>query len=82
MGLNIKNDQVHRLARRLAKRTGTTMTNAIETALREKMDRLDRERDVDAVVARVMQIVHESGPRAPDQTSDHADLYDDRGLPA
>ena len=82
MGLNIKSEDVHRLARQLAKRTGKTMTAAIEAALREKIERLDREQDVEAVVARVMRIVRESGPPAPDQTSDHSDLYDDRGLPA
>jgi antitoxin VapB len=82
MGLNIKSEEVHRLARQLANRTGTTMTAAIEAALREKVDRLNREQDVDAVVKRVMSIVRESGPTAPDQTSDHSDLYDERGLPA
>jgi antitoxin VapB len=82
MGLNIKSGTVHQLARQLARRTGTTMTAAIEVALREKVDRLDREQDIDAVVARVMRIVRESGPRAADKTSDHSNLYDDEGLPA
>ncbi|MBK1623151.1 type II toxin-antitoxin system VapB family antitoxin [Afifella marina] len=81
MGLNIKSDEVHRLARQLAQRTGTTMTKAIEAALREKIVALDREQDVEATVARVMTIVHDLGPPPAGATSDHSDLYDEGGLP-
>ena len=82
MGLNIKNGEVHRLARELANRTGVSMTAAIEAALREKLDRLEKARDKAAVIARVKQIIEESGPTPPGLTSDHSDLYDDDGLPA
>jgi antitoxin VapB len=82
MGLNIKNEHVHRLIRELAARTGTSMTASIETAVREKLARLDQEEDGEAMVARARRIVRESGPTAADVSSDHSDLYDDAGLPA
>ena len=81
MSLNIKNPSVHALARRLAAETGTPMSVAIETALREKLARLDRAREVEAVVARVRRMVEESGPTPPGVSSDHSDLYDEAGLP-
>ncbi len=82
MGLNIKSEEVHRLARQVADRTGASMTAAIEAALREKLARLDKQQDVEAVMRRVDEIVKRSGPTAPGISSDHSDLYDDEGLPA
>jgi antitoxin VapB len=82
MGLNIKNKEVERLARELADRTGESKTAAILGALRDKLAQLHKEDDKDAIVERVMKIARESGPPGPDETSDHSDLYDDRGLPA
>ena len=82
MGLNIKSEEVHRLARQVADRTGASMTAAIEAALREKLARLDKQQDVEAVMRRVDEIVRRSGPTAPGISSDHSDLYDDEGLPA
>lgn len=81
MGLNIKDDEVHQLARELAAQTGTSMTAAIRDALKEKLARLERARDPEAVVARVKRLVEESGPPPPGLTSDHSDLYDELGLP-
>ena len=37
MSLNIKNPEAHALAARLAERTGETMTEAVTTALRERL---------------------------------------------
>ena len=82
MGLNIKSEEVHRLAREVADRMGASMTGAIEAALREKLERLDQEKNVDAILRRVDEIVKRSGPTAPGVTSDHSDLYGDDGLPA
>lgn len=81
MSLNIKNKEVHDLARQVAAETGTNMTAAIRDALREKLARLERARDPEAVVARVRRLVEESGPTPPGLTSDHSDLYDELGLP-
>jgi antitoxin VapB len=81
MGLNIKNAEVHELARALAQRTGTSMTEAIRLALQEKLQRLTASQDREAVLARVDDIVRRSGPTAPGVSSDHAHLYDEIGLP-
>jgi antitoxin VapB len=82
MGLNIKSDAVHDLARKLAAETGTSMTAAIETALREKLERLARQRDAQARVARIRKRLDRLGPPPAGLTSDHSDLYDEDGLPA
>src|ERR1700680_1350372 len=39
MALSIKSDDADRLARELAAETGETLTEAVETALRERLDR-------------------------------------------
>jgi antitoxin VapB len=82
VGLNIKSAEVHQLARQVADLTGTSMTSAIEIALREKLERLDREGGVEAIVERALRIARESGPPGPDESSDHSSLYDEQGLPA
>jgi antitoxin VapB len=82
VGLNIKNDEVYRLAREVAKRTGSTMTDAIRVALEEKLGQLERAANRDAVLRRVDEIIRRSGPTAPGVSSDHDDLYDEMGLPA
>ena len=38
MALSIKSDEADRLARELAAETGETLTEAVETALRERLD--------------------------------------------
>ena len=40
--LNLKNDEAYRLASELAKMTGESMTAAVTTALRERIERLRR----------------------------------------
>jgi hypothetical protein len=40
MTLNIKNEEAHRLAAELAKITGESLTAAVTTAIRERLDRL------------------------------------------
>jgi antitoxin VapB len=82
MGLNIKNQRVHELARTLSQATGTTMTGAIEEALEEKLARLEREREMPAKIAWLEARLKELGPPPPGLTSDHSDLYDEDGLPA
>ena len=82
MGLNIKSETVHRLARQVAEETGTSMTAAIEGALREKLERLRRKRDSEERIAWLKAMLDELGPPPPGLTSDHSDLYDDDGLPA
>jgi antitoxin VapB len=83
MGLNIKNEDVHRLAREVAARTGETMTHAIQTALEERLARLENKKTIDrkARAARVRAIIDSLPPAPPGATSNHDDLYDEIGLP-
>ena len=84
VGLNIKNDETCSLARELARLTGETMTGAITVALRERLEREKRRRDLNARVEELLAIGRrcadklEPGPSA----IEHGDLlFDDRGLP-
>lgn len=83
--LNIKDAEVRQLAQELATRTGQTMTEAVKTALREK---LQRERNSDqAHKERILQQLIERARRvaaAPtlDNRSEHEILgYDENGIP-
>jgi antitoxin VapB len=83
MGLNLKNEEAHRLAQELAKRTGETMTAAVTTAVRERLDRVRREQG-DGLADRLMAIGKDCAKRLkePFRSADHGELfYDDRGLP-
>jgi antitoxin VapB len=82
MGLNIKNENVHRLAKQLAQETGQSMTTVIEQALEEKLVRLSRHQERAARLRRINEILARLPPVPPGVTSDHSDLYDDDGLPA
>jgi antitoxin VapB len=83
MGLNIKNPETHRLAGELAKRTGESMTEAVTTALRERLDRVRREQGV-SLADRLVEIGQDCAKRLnePFRSADHGDLlYDERGVP-
>lgn len=83
MGLNIKNPEAHRLAEELAKLTGETMTAAVTTAVRERLDRVRREQGA-SLADRLVAIGQDCAKRLkePFRSTDHGDLlYDERGLP-
>ncbi len=80
MGLNIKKQETHQLASELAALTGETMTEAITVALRERLGRLRRERDVPAILKAARAMLDDlPSEEAPDHA---ALLYDEWGLPA
>ncbi len=85
MALNIKNEETSRLARDLADRTGETVTGAITTAVRERLQRLEvDDNETAARSERLRRLAADSGARwTPElREADHgALLYDDRGLP-
>src|SRR5262249_22778448 len=59
------------------------LTTAVTEALRERLDRLRRERDIDRV-ERLLRIGRDCAAhlKKPFRSIDHGDmLYDDRGLP-
>ncbi len=84
MGLNIKNERVHALAREAAARTGQTQTSVIETALERLLAELDKpapevvRAKVDVILAAV-DIEMTEDMRAALLADD---LYDENGLPA
>ena len=83
MGLNIKNDETCRLVEELAKLTGETLTGAVTQAVRERLDRLHRERG-GRLADRLLLIGKDCAARLkePFRSADHGDLlYDRRGLP-
>jgi antitoxin VapB len=83
MGLNIKNDEAHRLAEELARLTGESMTAAVTIAVRERLERIRRERG-ESLAERLVAIGKDCAPRLkePFRSADHGDLlYDERGLP-
>ncbi len=84
MSLNIKNEETCRLAAELARLTGDTKTGAITAALRERLEREQRQSRAEVLA----QELHEIGQRCANllepgpSAVEHGDLlYDKRGLP-
>jgi antitoxin VapB len=92
MGLNIKNTQTEANIRDLAARTGTSLTEAIDAAVREKLNRLDAKARpiapepplLDRLQALLDSVAAERGARDDTRTSQQLldELYDEHGLPA
>jgi antitoxin VapB len=83
MGLNIKSEEAHRLARELARLTGESMTAAVTEAVRERLERV-RRREAIGLADRLLAIGKDCAARLkePFRSADHGDLlYDERGLP-
>jgi len=83
MALNIKNEEAHRLATLLAEATGTTLTDAVTTAIRETLARTPRDTDATALLAEVAEIQRFVAD-LPDRDTRSAEEilgYDSSGLP-
>jgi len=83
MGLNIKNEDTHRLVQELASLTGESQTAAVTTAVRERLNRLRRARGT-GLADRLLAIGADTAGRLPEwlRSADHGELlYDERGLP-
>ena len=83
MGLNIKNEETHRLARKLAQVTGESMTAAVSEAIRERLERVRGNSKKDQV-ERILEIGRDCAAhlKEPFKSVDHGDLlYDEKGLP-
>ena len=82
MALNIKDPETDQLARRLATLTGESITVAIKTAVRERIEREERARgkaSVEELLAIARRVA--KAPDLDDRTDDEILGYDDRGLP-
>lgn len=83
MGLNIKNEETHRLVEELATLTGETMTAAVTEAVRERLNRVRRVQGM-SLAERLVAIGKDCAMhlKEPFKSVDHGDLlYDERGLP-
>ncbi len=80
MGLNIKNDEAHKLAQEVASLTGESLSAAVTEALREKLTRLRSS----GLQDRLMDLGREFASRMSKETKNFdvaAELYDEHGLP-
>src|SRR5262249_12468169 len=75
MSMNIKNKEASRLTRQLSELTGESLTTAITEAVRERLDRVRRERGVD-LAERLLLIGRDCAThlRQPFHTINHADM--------
>ncbi|HEY9474439.1 MAG TPA: type II toxin-antitoxin system VapB family antitoxin [Mycobacteriales bacterium] len=83
MGLNIKNEDTHRLVQELAGLTGETQTAAVTVAVRERLDRVRHLRGA-GLADRLLALGEDTARRLPARlrTVDHGEmLYDENGLP-
>ncbi len=81
MALSMKSDEADRLARELASATGESLTEAVVTALRERLVR-HRARGVAGMTARLRRIQSEVAalPVVDRRTPDEIVGYGDHGL--
>ena len=83
MSMNIKNKEAHRLTEELSKLTGESLTTAVTESVRERLNRVRRERGGD-LTERLMAIGKDCAAhlKKPFRTIDHGKmLYDEKGLP-
>lgn len=80
MAMNIKNAETHRLAQQLAALMGTSITEAITQALREKLRGFEDDR---AKTDRLLALARDFTSRIPKDAVwiDDDFLYDEFGLP-
>jgi antitoxin VapB len=82
--LNIKDETLIADARALAELLGTSTTDAVRRAVRERLAReqLNRDEEKRRRYERIMEIAREASKLVPPGiTSDHSDLYDENGAP-
>ena len=82
MSLNIKNEEAHRLASKLARLTGESLTETVTRALRERLERV--EAAPNDLARQLLEIGRDCAGRLnqPTRSVAHGDLlYDERGLP-
>ncbi len=79
MAISIRNPHVERLARKLARETGTTMTDAIFQALEEKVMRIERRSGETGDLRAIMEISARSAalPTLDERSEDEILGYSD-----
>jgi antitoxin VapB len=82
MSLNIKNEEAHKLAQSLSRETGESLTEAVTTALRERLERIRGRGKQQAMAAEIDAIAKRGAEIYKGPYVDQAELlYDENGLP-
>ncbi len=83
MALSIKNSETERLAREVAKEAGESLTEAIESALRERLQRLKRRRHGRIMNHKLEDILRRVDGLPTRDTRPEAEIlgYDEQGVP-
>ena len=84
MALNIRNAETERLASTVARLTGETKTRAVTVALRDRLERLRRDRSGRSLAQELEEIAEHcaSLPVLDSRDSDEILGYDENGLPS
>ncbi|HKP74629.1 MAG TPA: type II toxin-antitoxin system VapB family antitoxin [Longimicrobiaceae bacterium] len=83
MALNIKHPEADRLARTLARATGESLTEAVLTAIKERLQRETGRGDTEAVRRNIRTIQQRYAAKhmVDTRTADEIIGYDEHGLP-
>jgi antitoxin VapB len=82
MSLNIKNEATHARVRQLARLTGESMTEAVDRAVTERLERIRRNRNQEQLAKQLLQIGRECAALPVlDRRNPEDMLYDEYGLP-
>jgi antitoxin VapB len=83
VSLNIKNEETHRLVRRLAELTGQSQTSAVADAVRRRLEELERAESLSARREAMMRIARESAAVVDQDLNNDPNevLYDEVGMP-
>ena len=83
MTFNIKDPEADRLARELAAETGESLTGAVTTAVRERLERVRARRGVRRLADELDEIAARCAalPVLDDRSADEILGYDEHGLP-
>jgi antitoxin VapB len=83
VALSIKNDETERLARQVAGETGESLTEAIQKALRERLERLRARRRNQALASQVEDLLRrvDALPTLDSRPEDEILGYDEQGIP-
>ena len=83
MPMSIKSPEAEELARKLAGATGETLTGAIVSALRERLDRIERQSQAAFLADQLNEIALRAAslPEQDKRTPEEILGYDENGLP-
>ena len=81
--MDIKDEEIERLAREVAERAGESLTETIRIALQERLQRLSGRQRAATQREKLYEILHrvDAMPRKTDLTEDEILNYDEHGIP-